>query len=459
MEKLVDEGPKVPLKAIRDKFYTKFLEKSDVIEIAIELLEHDDVFELIHILYDDLTEPIPSNYRLFKLLVKTEHMSLFDLCLKKCLNPKKYATDVFDKIKRNVSMSRSNIHEKFNKAANLDEEEEHQIKSKGNRYDVQEIVSDSFSNAIIMNKMHIAFYLYREYRNAVLGNIQISIDSIIYAFKIDYQSHNKIKNVEERLFILEKFLPFIDYKKSFELIETFKSLLFEEANYNFLTYCLNPLKIIVMLMSLIKQLKVMYPLLKFQIDHLQEGLENVGSLLIRNSKSVEDVQDLLLDKLYNGIEIIDMVAYLNCIPILQNPVVDVIVSNMYYGPYQRGSFLRESMCVQVIQNEMSFFPGKDDTAASKMTIFAFKQGKRTNKNKSKNVYEIEDDGSDSDDSSQKLEIKANEAKDNRTKTIMGHMFQFAVWKKSLDVKYIFNAVIAFFLAVAMQIYSVLLIQQ
>ena len=456
MNQITKDPLKVSIKNRRENFYSKYLEKSDVIEISIDLLEPNEVFDLIGILYDDLTEPTPSNYKLFKLLVKMEHMILFDMCIKRSMNPNKYKTDIFDEIKADVRRSRSTINERCQKEE-LSEESEHMMENKGNRYDVNEIVSDSFSNAIIMNKMHIAFYLYREYKQAVLGNIQVSIEAIIYAFQVDYLNYTKILNCEEKLFILEKFLPFIDYKKSFELLETFKNLLFEEPDHNFLTYSLNPLKIIVVMMTIINQLQETYPLLKFQIDILQEGLQNVGSHIIKNSKSVEDVEDLLLDKLYNGIEIIDMVAYLNIIPILQNPVVDVIISNMYYGPYQRDSFLKNSMSFQVIYNEVSFFPGKEVTASSKMSVFKFKQGKRIKKKNKRNIYEI--DEGDSDDSSKLLEVKANQENNVKKKIIIGHMFQFVVWRKALDVRYLFNALIAFVLAVTMQVFSVLLITQ
>ena len=38
------------------------------------------------------------------------------------------------------------------------------------------------------------------------------------------------------------------------------------------------------------------------------------------------------------------------------------------------------------------------------------------------------------------------------------MFYFVVWNKSLDVKYIFNATVAFIIAIILQMYSVLMIQ-
>lgn len=165
--------------------------------------------------------------------------------------------------------------------------------------------------------MHIAFYLYSEYKEAVLGNVQLSIDSLLFAFKYDYQNSSKIMHLEERLFILEKLLPFIDYKKAFELLECIKKLLFEEPETNFIVFCLNPLKIVTMLMSVISQLRQKYALLTFQIDHLQKALDKTGYYIIKNSKSVQDVEDMVTDKLYNGVEILDMLAYLDSIPLLQ----------------------------------------------------------------------------------------------------------------------------------------------
>jgi hypothetical protein len=42
---------------------------------------------------------------------------------------------------------------------------------------------------------------------------------------------------------------------------------------------------------------------------------------------------------------------------------------------------------------------------------------------------------------------------------IGHMFQFYVWKKSLDVRYNLNGLVSLCLAVIMQIYSVYLIEK
>lgn len=46
------------IKQKRDEFYTKFLEKSDLVELAISMINKDKVFHLINVLYDNLNEPI-----------------------------------------------------------------------------------------------------------------------------------------------------------------------------------------------------------------------------------------------------------------------------------------------------------------------------------------------------------------------------------------------------------------
>lgn len=74
----------------REKFYTKFLEKSDVIFISLNLVSSDSTFELIKTLYDDLITPLPSNYELFKLLIENEQMVLFDRLLFIFQNPVEY---------------------------------------------------------------------------------------------------------------------------------------------------------------------------------------------------------------------------------------------------------------------------------------------------------------------------------------------------------------------------------
>lgn len=68
---------------------------------------------------------------------------------------------------------------------------------------------------------------------------------------------------------------------------------------------------------------------------------------------------MLIDKTYNGSEVIDLIDILNIIEILQNPMIDSIVSNMYYGPYERESFLKKCTSYLIVDEIASNMPGND----------------------------------------------------------------------------------------------------
>ena len=68
-------------------FYTKFLEKVDIIEIVLQVFDdEDEIFDIINFLYPKLCAPIQSNLSLFKLLITQEHTELFDKLIKMCAN-------------------------------------------------------------------------------------------------------------------------------------------------------------------------------------------------------------------------------------------------------------------------------------------------------------------------------------------------------------------------------------
>ena len=56
--------------------------------------------------------------------------------------------------------------------------------------------------------------------------------------------------LEERLFILEKFMSHIDYKMGFEFLTVVHHQVMDEPKENLLVYCSNPLKIILMFLNI-----------------------------------------------------------------------------------------------------------------------------------------------------------------------------------------------------------------
>lgn len=138
-------------------------------------------------------------------------------------------------------------------------------------------------------------------------------------------------------------MPYIEYKQAHDLVESIKTLIMEQAELNFIVYLSNPIKIITVFLFLLTRLNKMYPLLKFKIEELSVILNKIAIEIMINSKNIADVKDMILDYMYNGTQIVDMLAFIDNIPILQSQIMDSVVSNMYYGPYERQFFLKNSI--------------------------------------------------------------------------------------------------------------------
>ena len=133
-----------------------------------------------------------------------------------------------------------------------------------NYYDIDEIVSDAFSYSIIINKLHISFYLFKKYEDDVYGNKHLCIKAIIDSFRLDATSVYQLMFLEERLFILEKFTSHIEYKMGFEFLSVVHKQIMDEPKENLLVYWSNPLKIILMLLNISLQISAKHQNLIFK---------------------------------------------------------------------------------------------------------------------------------------------------------------------------------------------------
>jgi len=134
--------------------FTKFLQKTDVVEIAIRAPDVSDEEELmvITLLYEQLAIPTNETVSLFKLLIYYEQIQTFEMLLTYRMKQP------------------SNIVEK-NQV--IDETQAEIIPGRNdddNIYDYDEIISDAFSYAVTINHLHIAFYLLKTYEDDVYGN-------------------------------------------------------------------------------------------------------------------------------------------------------------------------------------------------------------------------------------------------------------------------------------------------
>lgn len=356
--------------------FNKFLEKSDIVEIAIRAPKISDNEELktITVLFDQLSVPTNETVRLYKLLIYYEQIQTFEMLLRYRMKNGE---------KTNKETKTNSIILKHSKEGEKQSELTSPRRKFGvsqvslgrkdddNVYDFDEIVSDAFSYSISLNKLHIAFYLFKTYGDDVYGNKMECIKSILSSFKNADTQANQVMYLEERLFILEKFIKFIDYNLALEFLNIMSSEISDDPTINFLVYCPNPLKIIVMLLNIVLSVTSKHQNLKFKAHKVRQSLCDIANGVIDTSTSTNEVKDMLIDKTYNGTEVIDMIDILNIIEILQNPMIDSIVSNMYYGSYERESFLKKSTWYKIIEEQTSTMPGTDAIVTRSMKIIAY----------------------------------------------------------------------------------------
>ena len=342
-EKGAEKERKRKIKKKRNPF-NKFLDKADIVEIAIRAphISDDEEVKVIILLYEQLAIPTNETVSLFKLLIFYEQLQTFEMLLK-------YRMKI-----SNVDSMKKQLTEDSKQEIVLGRNDDDDV------YDYDEIVSDAFSYAVSMNKLHIAFYLYKTYQEDVYGNKINWLKSILNSFKNDETQINQVMYLEERLFILEKFMDFIEYKLALDFLTSIHEDIWDDPNINFLVYCPNPLKIIAMLLNITIFLSDKHHNLKFKAQKVRSSLWDIANGIIDTWNSMNEIKDMLLDKTYTKIEIIDIIENLNLIEILQNPMLDSIVSNMYNGPFEREPFYKKSTWFKVFQEQIFNKPGSEE---------------------------------------------------------------------------------------------------
>ena len=186
----------------KKKPFNKFLQKSDIIEIAIRHphISNEEEVNLVVLLHEHLATPTIETVSLFKLLIYYEQIKTFEMLLKYRLE-----NDF-----RKVDLK--------SQAGDIDTDFIMGRKDGDGVYDFDEIVSDCFAYFITLNKIHIAFYLLQKYHDDVYGNKGLCIKAILDSFKNEDKNTSHVIYLEERMFILEKFSKHLEYKIGLEFL-------------------------------------------------------------------------------------------------------------------------------------------------------------------------------------------------------------------------------------------------
>ena len=162
----------------------------------------------------------------------------------------------------------------------------------------------------------------------------------------------------------------------------------------------------------------------FKAKRFRSTLCDIANSIIDSSSNMNEVEDMLVDINYSGIQVIDMIAFfLDIIEILQNPILDSIISNMYYGPYQREVFLKKSIIYRVIEEQTHNAPGMDGIMTKAFKIWgighSFKTISTILKTKTRVFKQLREYIWKSDNPMAGMED---------SETGIGYAFQYQIWK-------------------------------
>lgn len=392
------------------KPFTKYLERQDVIEISLKTNGFSKSLSLINLLYPNIHQSNKGWLGLLKVLIDYEKLDIFEAIFWK-----------------------SDQSESFIDDADFDENQ--------NYHDYSLFIAEGFITAVESSKFMIAFYLFRTYTDDILDNKISWLDVLINSFKTDSYHNYKLENLEERLYILQNLIKHIKYEMAIDFLDVTKIILGKETKHHFLVYSINPVKIIVILIEIFKEINVIHPMLTFKANEIISILSKTCNKILWRWYSIRDVEDLIFDKTYDNELILDCIARINIDDILENSILENIVNNIYYGNFQREPFYRKSVLFKTCF--MTEFASQTVNKHNPLIICEYKEETKRKRYKEPWFKKL------------KRHLfypsRANESMNSNKfhEYQPGHQFQFEIWKHALDVKYTVNTMLiipqAFFL--------------
>ena len=171
---------------------------------------------------------------------------------------------------------------------------------------------------------------------------------------------------------------------------------------------------------------------------------------------MKEVEDLLIDKLYSGEETIEVFARLKVTEVLENEILDSVVSNIFQGRYVRETIFAKSTAYQALLEGYYNISGEDYEAINALAIVEYRHEYST----------FTDDNQYIEGNSTGLTLRFGKRKEKQTYKYAdhkmfekGHMFQFYVWKESFDSQHYFNILCALLLGIELLIAATSLVDE
>ena len=190
---------------------TKFLEKSDIINISVtyNLLDQEELHSLVFDLCTSHDINRAEYMKIMKRIINLEKLEIFEKLISAIIN--------------GALNPQNNIRSRT-KGLTIKERYDNIVASQDDFDDHKKLISELFSYSIFAKKLTLSFYLFQRYRDYVTKDKSGCVDSIISIFQSQLNDRN-FENVEVVLHILKRFLVEIDYERAFDLINVIEQLI------------------------------------------------------------------------------------------------------------------------------------------------------------------------------------------------------------------------------------------
>ena len=231
-----------------------------------------------------------------------------------------------------------------------------------NSVDTARIISDWFIYSVSTDKINISAYIWTKYSGFLFKMQDAVANGLLQIFQECLSTQNNIWasigiiGFEEKLYIIEICLHYFNNEQAKHLVIFLNNLISNEIqfekeinskfglinNYELahsVTSRLfwiseNPLKLSILLINLISMIEKKFMVLEAEWKILIEMYTKLTLLLINSIKDSNDIKLIMLDYWYNKHQVIDLIAINNMWSVLQNAKVDLILDNIWNGPYE-----------------------------------------------------------------------------------------------------------------------------
>jgi hypothetical protein len=221
---------------------------------------------------------------------------------------------------------------------------------------------------------------------------------------------SSLKFYEYKLFYVQKFFPLFKFRQVDQLLSVFEMRMEEEISKSIITYNINPLKILILMIDIVKNILKSFKINFMRCNKMLENLEERSRNIINSYKSPDELKLILKQNDLFGRDLLWYISEHGIFSILDTKVMDRIIQDFWNSNIDiTGSFFEASTTYQILMKSSLTYT-KDQEAVRRF-------------------YHPQD-----------------------IQQLRTHIFQYEVWKKSMFIRYLIEASIFTFFALLFQYY-------